>query len=82
MKGRERAIVNQTNIGTVSKATLGKLLRDVMECILAFLSAEIPARTKLNWTTVDLGDFPLLHSVTEDFTWVDFLSGLIRAGPQ
>ena len=28
LKGRERAIVNQTNIGTVSKATLGKLLRD------------------------------------------------------
>ena len=27
LKGRERAIVNQTNIGTVSKATLGKLLR-------------------------------------------------------
>ena len=26
LKGRERAIVNQTNIGTVSKATLGKLL--------------------------------------------------------
>ena len=25
LKGRERAIVNQTNIGTVSKATLGKL---------------------------------------------------------
>ena len=24
MKGRERAIVNQTNIGTVSKATFGK----------------------------------------------------------
>ena len=27
LKGRERAIVSQTNIGTVSKATLGKLLR-------------------------------------------------------
>ena len=27
LKGRERAIVNQTNIGTVSTATLGKLLR-------------------------------------------------------
>ena len=26
-EGRERAIVNQTNIGTVSKATLGKFLR-------------------------------------------------------
>ena len=28
LKGRERAIVSETNIGTVSKATLGKLLRD------------------------------------------------------
>ena len=28
MKGRERVIINQMNIGTVSKATLGKLLRD------------------------------------------------------
>ena len=27
-KGREKAIVTQTNIGTVSKATLRKLLRD------------------------------------------------------
>ena len=39
LKGRERAIVNQTNIGTVSKATLGKLLRDGVERIWAFPSA-------------------------------------------
>ena len=32
-KGRERAIVSQTNIGTVSKATSGKLLRDGVEHI-------------------------------------------------
>ena len=36
LKGRERAIVSQTNTGTVSKATLGKLLRDGMEQIGAF----------------------------------------------
>ena len=36
LKGRERAIVNHTNIGTVSKATLGKLLRDRVERIWAF----------------------------------------------
>ena len=35
-KGRERAIVNHTNIGTVSKATLGKLQRDGVERIWAF----------------------------------------------
>ena len=39
LKGRERAIVSQTNIGTVSKATLGKLLRDGVERIWAFPSA-------------------------------------------
>ena len=33
LKGRERAVFNQTNTGTVSKATLGKLLRDGMERI-------------------------------------------------
>ena len=38
-RGRERAIVSQTNIGTVSKATLGKLLRDWVERIRAFSSA-------------------------------------------
>ena len=43
LKGWERATVNQTNSGTVSKATLGKLLRgrmDFSKCI----------DTILNWT--------------------------------
>ena len=39
LKGRERVIVSQTNIGTVSKATLGQLLRDGVERIWAFSSA-------------------------------------------
>jgi len=43
LKGRERAIVNQTNTGTVSKATLGKFLRDGVERIWAFSSAKIPS---------------------------------------
>ena len=34
-KGRERAIVKPTNIGTVLKAKLGKCLRDGVERILA-----------------------------------------------
>ena len=33
LKGRERAIVNQTNIRTVTNATSGKLLRDVVKRI-------------------------------------------------
>ena len=28
LQGRERSVFNQTNIGTVSRATLGRLLRD------------------------------------------------------
>ena len=39
LKGRERVIINQTNTGTISKAMLGKLLRDGLECIWAFVSA-------------------------------------------
>ena len=34
-----RAIVSQTNTGTVSKATLGKLLRNVVERMWTFPSA-------------------------------------------
>ena len=33
LKGRETAIVSQTNIGTVSKAMFGKFLRDRMELV-------------------------------------------------
>ena len=43
LKEQERAIVSQMDIGTVSKAMLGKLLRDGVECIWAFMSAKIPS---------------------------------------
>ena len=39
LKGRERAIVNETNIRTVLKATTGKHLRDGMERTWAFPSS-------------------------------------------
>ena len=42
-KDERGAIVNQMKIGTVSKATLGKLLRDGVERALAFRSAYIPS---------------------------------------
>ena len=38
LKGQERAIVSQMNIETISKVTLGKLLRDGVERIWAFPS--------------------------------------------
>ena len=43
LKGRERSVFNQANIGTVSRATLGKLLRDEAERIWAFPSATMPS---------------------------------------
>ena len=39
LKGRERSVFNQANIGTVSRATLGRLLRDGAERVWAFPSA-------------------------------------------
>ena len=47
LKGRERTVVNQTNTGTVSKATSGKILRDGVERYMGF-SEHID--TILNWT--------------------------------
>ena len=52
LKERERAIVSQTNIRNVLKATLGKLIKDGVKRIWAFPSAYIPSRTELNWTEV------------------------------
>ena len=43
LQGRERSVFNQTNIGTVSRATLGGLLRDGVECAWAFPSATMPS---------------------------------------
>ena len=38
LKGRERVVVNQTKIGPVSKAMLGKPMIDGVGCIWAFPS--------------------------------------------
>ena len=35
LEGQEKAFVNQMNIGTVSKAMMGKLLTEGVECIWA-----------------------------------------------
>ena len=48
LKGRERAIVNQTNIGTVSKATLGKLWETGWSAYGLFRAHR--CRLELNWT--------------------------------
>ena len=51
LKGRERAIVNQTDIGTVSKATLGKLLRERVKHIIMGFSKRVD--TILNWLIIN-----------------------------
>ena len=43
LQDRERSVFNQTNIGTVSRATLGRLLRDGAERVWAFPSATMPS---------------------------------------
>ena len=43
LQGRERSVFNQANIGTVSRATLGRLLRDGAERVWAFPSATMPS---------------------------------------
>ena len=43
LQGRERSVFNQTNIGIVSRATLGRLLRDGAERVWAFPSATMPS---------------------------------------
>ena len=60
--GRDRAIVSQTNIGTVSKTTLEKPLRDGVERIWASPSAQTPSLdpkvSSVLWKSF-IGDFPL-----------------------
>ena len=43
LKERERPVFNQKKIGTVSRATMGRLLRDGVECVWAFPSATMPS---------------------------------------
>ena len=42
-QSRERCVFNQANIGTVSKTTLERLLRDGAESVWAFPSATMPS---------------------------------------
>ena len=51
LQGRERSVFNQTNIGTVSRATLGRLLRDGAERVWAFPSATMPSWTETETET-------------------------------
>ena len=43
LQGRERSVFNLTNIGIISRATLGRLLRDGLERVWAFPSDTMPS---------------------------------------
>ena len=43
LQDRQRSVFNQANIGTVSRATLGKVLKDGAERVWAFPSATMPS---------------------------------------
>ena len=43
LQGREQSVFNQANIATVSRETLGRLLRDRVEHVWAFQSATMPS---------------------------------------
>ena len=63
---RSRAIcVNQTNIGTFSRATLGRLLRDGAEHVWAFLSVIMPswAETETETLKIMSVQFSLLNII-------------------
>ena len=47
LQGPERSVFNQTNIGTVSRATLGRLLRDGAERVWAFRALRCHLKLKL-----------------------------------
>ena len=52
LQGRERSVFKQTNIGTVWRATLGRLLRDEKEREWAFPSATMPSWAETETETV------------------------------
>ena len=60
LQGRERSVFNQTNIGTVLRATLGRLLRKGAECVWAFPSATMPPWVETETETVRLSSVTLL----------------------
>ena len=52
LRGQERFVFNQTNIGTVSRPIFGRLLRDGAERVWAFPSATMPSGAETETETV------------------------------
>ena len=62
LQGRERSVFNQANIGTVSRATVGRLLRNGVERVWAFLSATVPSSAEIKTETDKSRHHPLSDS--------------------
>ena len=61
LQGRERSVFNQASIGTVSRATLGRLQRDGVERVWAFPRATMPSSAETeNETVASKSGSPLL----------------------
>ena len=54
LQGRERSAFNQTNTDTVSRAALGRLLRDGAERVWAFPSSTMPSSAETETDTLEL----------------------------
>ena len=64
LQGRQRPVFNQANIGTISRATLGRLLRDGAERLWAFPSAMMPSRAETETETQHKQDLHLARTTT------------------
>ena len=53
LQGRERSVYNEANIGTVTRATLGRLLRDGAVRVWAFPNATMPSWAETETETMD-----------------------------
>ena len=68
------AIVNQINTGTISKVTLGKLLRDCEECMHGFFQVH-RYHLELNWTVLFCGESTLWFLV---MGWIKLGAGIAQ----
>ena len=64
LQGQEWSVFNQANISTVSRATLGRLIRDRAEHVWAFPSATMPSRAETETVHMQA----LIHSHTNIHT--------------
>ena len=68
LQGQERSVFNQANIGTVSRATLGRLLREGAEHVWAFPSVTMPSWAETETEIAQLYQNSHTHTHTHTHT--------------